>query len=81
MNYEQATLRAFLVVAIEALSLVMLAPAARTEPIQPEKLPTATTTSQTEVNSANNAPEAATESLPAEVSEPNGTKLSHECFD
>ena len=70
MKLQTRTLRAFLIVAIEALSLVMLATAARTEPIQPENLPTATTISQTEVNSANNAPEAATELLPSEISEP-----------
>ena len=64
---QTRTLRAFLVVAIEALSLVMLATAARTEPIQHEGLPTATPISQTLVDSANTSPEAVTESVPNQV--------------
>ena len=69
MKLQTRTLRAFLVVAIEAFSLVMLASAARTEPMQLEVLPTATKTSQTVVNSANDAPQAATQPVPGEVSD------------
>lgn len=69
MKLQTRTLRAFLVVAIEAFSLVMLATAARTEPMQLEVLPTPTKTSQAVVNSANDAPQAATE--PVSTDPPN----------
>ncbi|MBW4638748.1 MAG: hypothetical protein KME05_11030 [Gloeocapsa sp. UFS-A4-WI-NPMV-4B04] len=62
MKLQTRTLRAFLVVAIEALSLVMLATAARTETIQSEGLPT-DQISQTLVDSGNTSPE----SVPPEV--------------
>lgn len=66
MKLQTRTLRAFLVVAIEALSLVMLATAARTEPMQLD----ATKLSQTVVNSADNAPQAATQPVPTDPPNP-----------